>query len=117
MEIMLIFAGLVKIQHDWLNGLPLSLWLSARTDTTFFGSMLDKYKEKLLIAFPDAEIQIEDVTGSHAEHSSGLHVKLDIVSEKFEGKSLVEQHKIVYQVLAEELKGEIHALKLHTRSK
>jgi hypothetical protein len=42
MEIMLVYAGVVKIQTDWLNGLPLSLWLSTRTDTPIIGPYLDK---------------------------------------------------------------------------
>lgn len=51
MEIMLIFAGLVKIQQDWLNGLPLSLWLSARTDTTIIGSILDQHWVHLVASY------------------------------------------------------------------
>lgn len=32
MEIVLIFAGLVKITHDWLAGEPLGLWLRAQAE-------------------------------------------------------------------------------------
>jgi vitamin K-dependent gamma-carboxylase len=37
MEIMLIFAGLVKLTPDWLAGEPLGLWLRARADEHVFG--------------------------------------------------------------------------------
>lgn len=42
MEIMLLYAGIVKINGDWLDYLPLSLWLSARTDTPIIGPWLDQ---------------------------------------------------------------------------
>lgn len=37
LEIILIFAGLVKITDDWLRGEPLRTWLSGREDEVFFG--------------------------------------------------------------------------------
>jgi vitamin K-dependent gamma-carboxylase len=37
MEIMLIFAGLVKLTPDWLAGEPLGLWLRAQSDDHVFG--------------------------------------------------------------------------------
>ncbi|MCX7643856.1 MAG: HTTM domain-containing protein [Rhodobacteraceae bacterium] len=37
MEIMLVFAGLVKITPDWLAGEPLGLWLRAQADDFVFG--------------------------------------------------------------------------------
>jgi hypothetical protein len=39
-EIVLIFAGLVKISQDWLKGEPLGLWLRAQADEVPFGSLL-----------------------------------------------------------------------------
>lgn len=40
---------------------------------------------------------------------------LDITSDKFKGLSMVRQHKLVNQVLAEEIKG-WHGVQLKTRS-
>ncbi len=37
MEIMLIYAGLVKLTPDWLAGEPLGMWLRARADDFVFG--------------------------------------------------------------------------------
>lgn len=39
MEIMLIFAGLVKLTPDWLAGEPLGLWLRAQADDFWFGGV------------------------------------------------------------------------------
>ncbi len=45
---------------------------------------------------------------------SESHFKVTLVSEAFSGKRLVARHRMVNQVLAEELNGQIHALALHT---
>lgn len=41
MEIMLIFAGLVKLTPDWLAGEPLGLWLRAQADDFPFGVLFN----------------------------------------------------------------------------
>ena len=45
---------------------------------------------------------------------SESHFKVVLVSEAFEGKSLVSQHRMVYSLLSEEMAGSVHALALHT---
>lgn len=40
MEVMLIFAGLVKINSDWLRLEPLGMWLARRSDAPLFGPIL-----------------------------------------------------------------------------
>jgi acid stress-induced BolA-like protein IbaG/YrbA len=44
----------------------------------------------------------------------GQHFQAVIVSAAFEGKSLIERHQIVYQVLGERMHAEIHALSMQT---
>lgn len=47
----------------------------------------------------------------------GDHIQVIIVSQEFENKSLVEQHKIVYDILHDEMgTNQIHALTLKTYS-
>jgi stress-induced morphogen len=67
-------------------------------------------ERRLKAAFPDAEIRLEDLTGTKD------HYQAEIVSAAFAGKSPVAQHQLVYQALAEEMKGPIHALSLKTRA-
>ena len=38
-EIILIYAGIVKITDDWLRGEPLAMWLRARADDVAFGAL------------------------------------------------------------------------------
>ena len=39
-EIMLIYAGIVKLNADWLQGEPLGRWLSKKTDLSIIGPLL-----------------------------------------------------------------------------
>ena len=44
----------------------------------------------------------------------GDHFEATVVSEQFEGRSMVQQHQMVYGTLGDRMGGEIHALALHT---
>ena len=59
-------------------------------------------------ALPDAQVTIEDLAGD------GDHYAASVVSEKFRGKSRVQQHQIVYAALRGRMGGELHALALQT---
>ena len=72
--------------------------------------MITAQEVTLLIkqALPDAQIEVKDLGG-------GDHLELNVVSAKFFGLSLVQQHQLVYGALKNELKSEtIHALALKT---
>jgi len=45
---------------------------------------------------------------------SESHFKVILVSKDFEGKSLLQRHRMVNNILEEELAHKIHALALHT---
>ena len=49
-----------------------------------------------------------DVTGD------GRHFDAVIVSAHFEGKSAVQRHQLVYSVLGEKMRADIHALSMRT---
>jgi len=65
----------------------------------------------LRTAFPDAsELAVEDRTGG------GDHFQVTVSCGRFTGLSLVEQHRLVYDALAEPLAdGSIHELRIRTR--
>lgn len=74
-------------------------------------------KEKLGALF----VSVEDESYLHAGHSEAMafgggHFNVTVVSTAFEGKGLVEQHRLVYEALRSELEGNIHALSLKTFS-
>ena len=65
----------------------------------------------LRASFPDAtELDVADRTGG------GDHFQVTLASPRFDGLSLVEQHRLVYEALAEPLRdGTIHELRIKTR--
>ena len=44
----------------------------------------------------------------------GQHFEAVIVCADFEGKSLIQRHKMVYSVLGDKMKSDIHALSMKT---
>ena len=72
--------------------------------------MLEPEKVEALLreAFPGADIDLVDLTGTRD------HYQARIVAAAFAGKSLVEQHQLVYRALGEAMSGPIHALALKT---
>ncbi len=61
-------------------------------------------------AFPGDEVSVEDRTGG------GDHFQVAVASRRFDGLSLVEQHRLVYEALADPLAdGTIHELRIKTR--
>ena len=59
-------------------------------------------------AFPTDQIQLTSPQGDDN------HFQVLIVSERFAGKSMVEQHQLVYQALGGSMREAIHALALRT---
>jgi len=44
----------------------------------------------------------------------GSHFEAVIVSDEFEGKSLIQRHQVVYKALGDAMKEDIHALSMKT---
>jgi stress-induced morphogen len=71
----------------------------------------DSLRALLADAFPDAsELSVEDRTGT------GDHFQVTVASPRFDGLSLLEQHRLVNQALAAPLAdGTIHELRIKTK--
>jgi BolA family transcriptional regulator, general stress-responsive regulator len=70
---------------------------------------------KLQAAFTPVSLQVIDESSRHAGHAGARpdgesHFRVKIVAAAFQGKSRVEQHRMINQVLAAELKERVHAL-------
>jgi stress-induced morphogen len=65
-------------------------------------------QERIEAALPGAQVNVDDLTGG------GDHFRAEIVSDRFEGLSRIEQHKLVYDVFGNEVGGAIHALSIKT---
>lgn len=67
-----------------------------------------------LMALEPAHIAIENESHLHAGPAVNSHFKVVLVSEVFAGLRQVARHQKVYALVGELLKGELHALALHT---
>jgi stress-induced morphogen len=65
-------------------------------------------QDRIAAALPGAQVRVEDLTGG------GDHFRAEVVSDRFEGLSRIQQHKLIYDVFGEEVGGPIHALSIKT---
>jgi BolA protein len=75
--------------------------------------------QKLTAALQPARLEVVDESHHHAGHAGArpggeTHFSVVIVSDTFAGKSRVARQRLVYEVLADELAGPVHALSLTT---
>lgn len=71
----------------------------------------EEIKQTLAKAFPVTWVETQDLTGG------GDHWQVIVVSPAFEGKGLIEQHRMVNEALKEPMADQrIHALSLKTFS-
>jgi len=80
-------------------------------------------EKKLTEGLAPVLLEVEDVSHQHAGHagapkgSSETHFNVTVVSEQFQGRSLLKRHRLVYDLLQEELQhGGVHALSLNTKT-
>lgn len=78
-------------------------------------SIEQSIREKLTAAFAPEVLQVVNESHHHAGHAGSpgtgeSHFNVKVVSEAFAYKSRLERHRMVNDVLADELSGKIHAL-------
>ena len=69
---------------------------------------LEEIKNLIKESIPDAEIIIQDLAGDENHYSATIKSKV------FTGKSMIDQHKLVYKALKGKMGNELHALALNT---
>ena len=67
---------------------------------------IEKYIKE---ALPDAIVDVQDLAGD------GNHYSATVTSAEFSGKSKIEQHKMVYNLLKGKMGNELHALAIKTK--
>ena len=68
----------------------------------------EEIKKLIKESIPDAEIIIQDLAGDNNHYSATIKSKI------FNGKTKIEQHKIVYKSLKGKMGNELHALSINT---
>jgi|TARA_B100000767_G_C19449986_1_gene403589 stress-induced morphogen len=72
---------------------------------------IEEIKKLIISSIPDATIEIKDLMGDSNHYSA------KIASKIFNGKSKIEQHKLVYKSLQGKMGNELHALSITTEGK
>ena len=70
---------------------------------------LEEIENLIKESIPDAQISIKDLAGDQNHYSATIKSKI------FNGKSKIEQHKLVYKALKGKMGKELHALALNTK--
>jgi BolA protein len=78
-------------------------------------SVQDSIERKLAGGLQILHLEVINESGQHnVAPGSESHFKVVVVSNDFEDKNLVAQHRVIYKLLGNELKSQVHALALHT---
>ncbi|XP_029436969.1 bolA-like protein 1 isoform X2 [Rhinatrema bivittatum] len=68
---------------------------------------------KLTQSLQPVHLEVHNESHMHAvPKGSESHFKVVVISEKFNGMSLIQQHRLVNEALREELAGAVHALSI-----
>ncbi len=78
----------------------------------------DSIAAKLKNALNTDQITVEDVSHHHAGHAGwreggGTHFNVTIRAAAFAGQSRVQRHRLVNDILRDDLANGVHALELH----
>ena len=78
-------------------------------------SMQTQIEQKLAHGINTKHMEVINESSNHnVPPGSESHFKVVLVSDDFADKKLLQRHRMVNELLAEELQGMIHALALHT---
>lgn len=87
------------------------------------GGRRERMIERLEGGLCPVSLEVEDISHLHASHaavrgSAGgeTHFNVRVISREFEGKSLVKRHRLIYELLQEELQSGLHALSIDAKT-
>ncbi len=78
----------------------------------------DILTRKLAEAFAPQSLNVVDESHQHAGHAGArpggeTHFRVYIVSNAFKGKTRIDRHRMINQILSDDLEGGVHALAIH----
>jgi BolA protein len=84
------------------------------------GHVRQKIIDKLTHAFVPDKLEVIDESHLHAGHSGArpegeTHFRVKIHSARFDDVSLLQRHRLVNEILSEELAGPVHALAIEAK--
>jgi stress-induced morphogen len=72
---------------------------------------LEHVKKLIESKMPESIVEVGDLTGTQD------HLNIIVYSDDFKGKMLIDQHQMIMDILKEDLKDLIHAVKIKTMTK
>ncbi len=81
---------------------------------------VDRIRGTLSASLSPEQVEVLDESGKHAGHKGHIpgkttHVRVRVVAETFRGKSRIERHRLVNELLASEFADGLHALAVEAR--
>ena len=77
-------------------------------------------REKLEQALAPERLEITDDSHKHVGHAGAAggagHFSVSITSSRFQGRSMIERHRLVYLAVNDMMPGEIHALSIQAKT-
>lgn len=78
-------------------------------------SVADQIRDKLTRGLAPLRLEVVDESHRHAGHAGSraegeTHFRIVVVAPTFAGRSRLDRHRLVNDLLAEELAGPVHAL-------
>lgn len=82
---------------------------------------IDRIRNTLATALAPSRLEVIDESGLHAGHAGAIpgkttHVRVVIEAEAFRGKSRIECHRMVNDLLKSEIISSLHALAIEARA-
>jgi BolA family transcriptional regulator, general stress-responsive regulator len=82
---------------------------------------VDRIRSTLAQGLAPERLEVIDESGSHAGHAGAVpgkttHVRVRVASAAFSGKSRIERHRLVNDLLAPEIAAGLHALAIEARA-
>ncbi len=80
-----------------------------------------RIEKSLTSGLTPSHIQVIDESGQHAGHAGHIpgkttHVRVKITAEKFRGKSRIDRHRAVNELLKDEIAAGLHALAIEAKA-
>ncbi len=82
---------------------------------------VERIRNDLTAALKPSRLEVIDESGLHAGHAGAVpgkitHVRIVVEAEAFRGKSRVDSHRIVNELLKSEIAAGLHALAIEARA-
>lgn len=91
--------------------------MSANAQGSSAGPVQSSITERLETGLQPLHLIVVNESFMHSvPPGSETHFKVVVVSERFDGKSLVDRHRTVHETLQAELTGGVHALTIEART-